>query len=341
MHVGANEMTKSTISTIVLSDEEEYIEKLKDVCIEFRQRKGVPYMVLVESGLDAFEKAGKLVSGCLSDKNNMDAIDTYAIEACLEALKKESFIKEFIDSYFNLEEIYYKGMGDDELPFDNGCDEKVLRLLRPNEEDIFLCEFGFDVYQFPEAYRFLAYQIAYLKYYYSEDILKEGEIGLVYDWNEVDFTMTLLQCRNQEVEIFWRERIPDINVMLEEAVRSKMREIMLQEQEVLEILKLDETNEDVWKRFYEDTDFIIEQLRNEQSTQVRLESYLASVTNDFPQEEFDEILEKMYLETQSLIVNSLQRAGFQVEDIAKLYLSGKWSENRLVQTKIYEFLLHI
>ena len=54
-------MTKSTISTIVLSDEEEYIEKLKDVCIEFRQRKGVPYMVLVESGLDAFEKAGKLV----------------------------------------------------------------------------------------------------------------------------------------------------------------------------------------------------------------------------------------------------------------------------------------
>lgn len=364
-------MTKSTISTIVLSDEEEYIKKLRDVCEQFRQRKGVPYMVLVESGLDAFEKEGRLVSGCLSDKSNRDVIDTYAIEACLDTLKKEAFIKEYIDPYFCLEKIYYKGMGDGELPFDNGCDEKVLRLLKPNMEDIFLCEFGFDVYQFPEAYRFLAYQSAYLKYYYSEkdtelesqpskieerkvqraleiytnyevfeegEALGEGEIGLVYDWNDVDFTATLLQRRNDEVEIFWQESIDDINVLLADAVRAKMREIMLEDEEVLQILKLDESNEDVWKVFYDETWFVINQLIKEEYAELKLESYLASVTNEFSQEEFNKILEPFYLETQSLLINILQRAGFQVEDISKLYLSGMWCKSKLVESKLYEFI---
>lgn len=361
-------MTKSTISTIVLEDEEEYIEKLRIVCEEFRRKKGVPYMVLLESGLDAFEKEGRLISGCLSDKKNRDVIDTYAIETCLDTLKKETYIKENINPYFSLEKVYYKGLADGELPFDNGCDEKVLRLLLPNTEDVFLCEFGFDVYKFPEAYRFLAYQTAYLKYYYSEQEtdsenlqskieerkvqraleiytsyevmenrgLEDGEIGLVYDWNDVDFTATLLERKNDEVQIFWQESIEDLNALLVDEVRAKMREIMMEDEEVLQILKLDETNTKVWEKFYDDTSFVIHQLLQEQYAELKLESYLASVTNEFPQEVFDKIVEKYYFETQSLIVNILQRAGYQLEDVSKIYLSGMWSQSKVVKDKLYE-----
>ena len=37
-------------------------------------------------------------------------------------------------------------------------------------------------------------------------------------------------------------------------------------------------------------------------------------------------------------VNILQRAGFQVEDIAKIYLSGMWCESKFVEGKVYEFI---
>jgi hypothetical protein len=98
-------------------------------------------------------------------------VDLYAIETCFEILKKEKFIRENLDPRFQIERINVLSK-DDEI------------LLEQETKGVFLYEMGYDVEHFPECYRKLAYQTAYIKYHYPrlDEMMKEvSNIG-----NEID-----------------------------------------------------------------------------------------------------------------------------------------------------------
>lgn len=103
----------------------------------------------------------------------------YAYETCLKVLQMEEEIRKYIGPSFFVEQISFKPLEqyeklEDVPPFG----EEVMRLvLTPGNLGIFLSEKGLRVQDFPMCYRKLAYQTAYMQFYYPqlEKIKKEIE----------------------------------------------------------------------------------------------------------------------------------------------------------------------
>lgn len=88
--------------------------------------------------------------------------DLYAIETCFDTLKKEKFIRENFDPRFQIERIKVLSREEESL-------------LEHETKGVFLREMGYDVEQFPECYRKLAYQTAYINYHYPslDEMMKD------------------------------------------------------------------------------------------------------------------------------------------------------------------------
>lgn len=104
--------------------------------------------------------------------------DLYAFETCLAVLQTEEDIRKYIDPYFYVEKISFKDINEcgdimSILPFG----QEVLKMLQPGNEGIFLSEANLRIEDYPISYRILAYQMAYMKFYYPqlEKVKKEIE----------------------------------------------------------------------------------------------------------------------------------------------------------------------
>lgn len=140
-------------------------------------------------------------------------VDLYALETALRVMEQEKQIREYIDPCFYVEQIEFGPWDDDGLPFPF-WDNAVLSLLKTETEGIFLREAGLALEDFPFCYRKLAYQTAYMKYYYPQldEVVKavrekcdwEAEtLGIELDY---DVSRGAYCCSDQEVRLVQRKK---------------------------------------------------------------------------------------------------------------------------------------
>ncbi len=104
--------------------------------------------------------------------------DLYAFETCLCVLQTEEEIRRYIDPYFYVEKISFKSLEEyEDIATIPPFGEEVLLMLQPGNEGIFLSEADLRIEDYPMPYRKLAYQMAYMRYYYPqlERVKKEVE----------------------------------------------------------------------------------------------------------------------------------------------------------------------
>lgn len=148
---------------------------------------GVGYDVLSESGLIEFVRKGiinyrdedetskcRLAEGGVEQSINEEMtekleISLYAYETCLKVLQKEEEIRKFIGPSFRVEQISFKPLTEYE-DFENvpPFGEEALLMLLPGNPGVFLSEKGLRVNEYPMCYRKLAYQTAYMQFYYPQ-----------------------------------------------------------------------------------------------------------------------------------------------------------------------------
>lgn len=146
-------------------------------------------------------------------------VDLYALETAMHVLEQENQIREYIDPLFYVEQIEFGPWDDEGIPFDF-WDDEVLELLKQETEGVFLREAGLKLEDFPLCYRKLAYQTAYIKYYYPQldEVMKEVEkaydrevdaLGIELDY---DVSRGAYCCSDREVRLVRRrQEIVDYN----------------------------------------------------------------------------------------------------------------------------------
>ena len=159
--------------------EKEDIKKIKHVAELFLQLGGIPFEIMCESGLkkvytdgmlddEKWENANLVTQRCVMK------IDVYAINSCLNVLKKEQLIRKFLNPEFYVERLDFSSLDEDALPFDN-WDDEVLAYLVPGKAGIFLCEKDLKISDYSLEYQKLAYQTAHIMHYYGKELEKIEE----------------------------------------------------------------------------------------------------------------------------------------------------------------------
>ena len=122
------------------------------------------YLVLSHS---VYLDAGGGALATLTEPKNLGdfvfEVDNYALDTCRRLLEQERYIRGKINPTFFVNQI-------------NPYDSEVLQYLRTASEGVFLKEVGYALEDFPECYQRLAYDTAYIRYYFP-DIQQEMKLS--------------------------------------------------------------------------------------------------------------------------------------------------------------------
>ena len=177
--------------------------------------------------------------------------------------------------------------------------------------------------------------------------LLEGQYGVVYDWSNDFFFVSLVQKKKEACNILWQEVIEnplvckDVYVAqgktLIECVKSKMHDILYAQEEMLKYMNLTEDNKEAWDVLYASAEMVVKQLQNDRPGNILLENAWASIEELFKQDEFDSIFELYYLKTEKIMKHILSRLEITEKDISKVYISGEWGNYSGLLRKLERF----
>ncbi len=171
----------------------------------------------------------------------LERADLYAFETCLAVLQKEEEIRRYVEQAFYVEKISFQDIKEcenimDVLPFG----QEVLKLLQPGNEGIFLSEADLRIEDYPMSYRMLAYQMAYMQYYYPQLETAKKEIEEMREYPdalgiELDLHVSrggrycspkeveLLMCRKSEYDFDCFQSVSDLAVATSDMGKSIQR----------------------------------------------------------------------------------------------------------------------
>lgn len=179
-----------------------------------------------------------------------------------------------------------------------------------------------------------------------ENALGDFETALVYDWGEERVEVSIVDRGQHRSYVFYWDGIEnpineddleeDVSTIYDE-LSVRMRSKMLEQEDFLKLMKLDESNEEAWKKLYDSVGRVLFQFKRENNAVLVLENAWARVEEELPYAEFKEIFRPYYEKTERLIDRVLQHSSFAKESISKVYVSGEWGNYPYVWDRLEEY----
>ncbi len=176
--------------------------------------------------------------------------------------------------------------------------------------------------------------------------LADYENALVFDWRNDAIEVTLLRNERNIVRIYEKdfddnplERTEDIGegMTVYDIVCRNMRLKMLEQEDLLRLMKLDESNEKAWQALYDSCDTVMKQFMRENSGVLILKNAWAYVEEELSYAKFKEIFKPYFEETTAVVERVLRNAYFEKEYIKKVYVSGYWGNYAYVWDCLEEY----
>lgn len=179
-----------------------------------------------------------------------------------------------------------------------------------------------------------------------DNALGDFENTLVYDWGEERVEVSIVDRGQHRTFVFYWDCIDnpineddweeDVSTIYDELC-VQMRSRMLEQEDFLKLMKLDESNEEAWKKLYDSVGRALFQFKRENNATLVLENAWARVEEELPYAEFKEIFRPYYEKTESLIDRVLQHSYFDKESISKVFVSGEWGNYPYVWDRLEEY----
>lgn len=182
--------------------------------------------------------------------------------------------------------------------------------------------------------------------------LKEGEIGLVYEWNREEVIISLLQQEQGELKTIYGDSIKNPafyysnNIrknrgsLLDDLKLQMCHKMMIDDESVERIgcVGLGPANTEAWDRFYNSAEGVLNCLLKGRDAKIILEDYFAAISDVYTQEDFAKLLKPFYEETKKLIEKMIEEQFKMSNKISKVFLSGEYATLNFVEVWMKEYM---
>lgn len=179
--------------------------------------------------------------------------------------------------------------------------------------------------------------------------LNEGEVGLVFNWGREDCEISLYMQEKDKLKAIFQESIKNPAFYVNGEVRKRgslidnlktqmCRKMMLDEKSVefMMIVGIGPANTAVWEKFYNLAERVLDQLLDGKDAEIRLEDYLASLTDVYTQEDFSKLLKPFYEEIKQLFKKKIEEQLEMSQKISTVFLYGEYTNPKFVEKWIWE-----
>lgn len=185
----------------------------------------------------------------------------------------------------------------------------------------------------------------------EENGLKDKEIGLVYDFSQTDFILTLVRMHEgKELEVILRDKIEypedylyepenDFSPGLDQILGNKIDYFMLNAGlRALGIYGQEEVDREAFDELRRSIPRVKRQFIRNDKAKLFFDNGYVNMMEDYPIEDFAECYIPVLKRNKEFLKEFISKAGIDMEDISKIYLAGEKTEYPFVRESIKSIL---